>query len=98
MNYAVIHVSDVYLGYQMTDTRVEWLCSNEILNEPADGWHLSEDKYQRYDFESVEEAKSAITEFGDESLAVVAVASRPLSPAAIESANWLVSELTRINS
>ena len=92
--YSAVRISEPYLGYGYhSDLFIEWLC----LDETAERWYLSENKNERWEFDSKAEAEQEILNFGDDFLVAVPVADKPLSPAAIESAVWLTNELVRLN-
>ena len=94
MNYALIRVSDVPLALGYSDTLIEWV----TFDEETETYSFTEEKDDRVEFDSLEEAEEAKGIVGDEYLAIIPLADRPLSPAAIASCEWLVSELTRLHS
>ena len=86
--FVVLRESEVHQdGYSV--------CVTEYLADDSGGWRLTDDLDERYEFDTFEEAQQAIQ--GDNYLVVVPIAPKPLSPAAIASAENLVSELLRVN-
>lgn len=92
--YALIRVSDVTLALGYSDTLIEWI----TYDEETETYSFTEEKDDRAEFDSLEEAEAVKGIIGDEYLAVIPLASKPLTPAAIASCEWLVSELTRLHS
>ncbi len=72
---------------------------NDFLNHPDhffsyhDGWYLSDDKNERYNFDLKVDADQEILNFGDEFLVSVPIADKPLTAAAIRSAELLADQL-----
>ena len=92
-SYMVLRVSEIAAPNGYTITHTEYLidgCDTEK------GWALSEDVDQRWIFDTFDEAKEAIEAIGDKFLIIAPIAPKPLSPAAIESGQFLVSELLRL--
>lgn len=84
------------------------VCTTEYvkdLYDRLDGFDLDKDKRgdfttdidERWEFDTFDEAREAVGYLGDKYLVVVPIAPKPLSPAAIASAENLVSERIRVN-
>jgi len=88
--WAVTRISEPYLGNGYhADLMIEWLCFDESLER----WYLSDDKNERYNFDLKADADQEILNFGDEFLVAVPIADKPLTAAAIRSAELLADQL-----
>jgi hypothetical protein len=93
--WSVARISEPYLGHGVHgDLIIEWLCFEESL----DRWYLSENKNERHEFDLRVDADQEILNFGgDEFFITIPIADKPLSAAAIESAQFLADQLIWIN-